>query len=249
MTFQPPPPPPGENPPTPPPPPPPTPPPGQWGPAPGSGQPTPGGGYPAAGGGYPAPRAGFDPKTVNPLDWAILGVGFLTLIFSFFSFYTASASGGGLSASESWSAWHDIFGGGFFGWIGMIFAVLATIALALEVFSAQVKFAIATRLLVLYGFALGAICEILAIFIHPKFASESVGGFHASFGHGFSFWIILILTIAGTGLALMRAQQTNTQMPGPLANLPNIGAKGPQGGLGGPPPPPPPPPGYGPPTP
>jgi hypothetical protein len=230
MTFQPPPPPGGEPPALPPPPP------GQWGPPPG--------------GDYPATRGAFDPKTVNPLDWAILGVGFLTLIFSFFSFYTYSESGGGVSGSVSWSAWHDIFGGGFFGWIGMVFAVLATVVLAMDLFSAQVKFVIASRLLVLYGFALAAICEILAIFIHPKFASASasIGGFHvsASFGHGFSFWIILILTLGGTVLALMRAQQTNTALPGALANLPSIGAKGQQGGRGGPPPPPP---GYTPPPP
>jgi hypothetical protein len=232
MTFQPP-PPPGGN----PPPPPPPPPPGQWGQPPG--------------GGYPAQRPGFDPKTVNPLDWAILGVGFLTLIFSFFSFYTASASGT-VSGSESWSAWHDIFGGGFFGWIGMVFAVLATVVLALELFSPQVKFALPARLLVLYGYALAAICEILAIFIHPTFGSASIGGAHFSFGHGFSFWIILILTLGGTVLALMRAQQTNTALPGALANLPDIGAKGPQGGIGGgpsAPPPPPPPAGYNPPPP
>jgi hypothetical protein len=210
MTFQPP---PGDTPPpaSPPPPPPPS---GQWGPPPGAG--------------YPAPQGGgFDPKTVNPLDWAILGVGALTLIFSFFGFYTASISGPGFDESESWSAWHDIFGGGFFGWIGMIFAVAATVVLALALFQPQVKFAWPSRLIVLAGYAAGALCEILAIFIHPKFASASgsIAGAHysSSFGHGFSFWITLILVLGGTVLALMRLQQTGGKLPGALGNLPNIG--------------------------
>jgi hypothetical protein len=213
MTFQPPPPPPGETPPSPPPPPPP--PGGQWGPPPG--------------GGYPAPQTGFDPKTVDRFDWAILGVGFLTLIFSFFSFYSASVSGAGISESESWSAWHDIFGGGFFGWIGMVLAVAGTVVLALQLFSPQVKFPMESRVLVLGGFALGALCEILAIFIHPKFASADGPGFHASFGHGFSFWVVLILTLGGTVLALMRVQQTGGKLPGALNNLPTIGPRGTQG--------------------
>src|SRR5262245_34841338 len=90
MTSQPP--PPGDQPPAPPPPPP-----GQWGPPPGG---------PAGSGGS------FDPKTVNPLDWAILGIGFLIFIFSFIDFYSgATITCGGRSADVSGgseSAWHDI---------------------------------------------------------------------------------------------------------------------------------------------
>jgi hypothetical protein len=213
MTFQPPPPPP---PPPGGPPPPPPPPPG--GPPP----PPPGGGY-----GPPPPTGGgaFDPKSVNPLDWAILGVGLLTLIFSFFGVYKFS---GNVIASQSYSAWHDIFGGGFFAWIGMVLAVLGAAALAVGLFAPQVNLPMAARTLAFEGFALGFICEILAIFIHPKFASQSVdvGGihYHASFGHGFSFWILLILTAVGTVLALMRAQQTGTKLPGPMGSLPKIGS-------------------------
>lgn len=200
MTFQPP---PGDT--------PPPPPPGQWGPPPG---------------GAPAK---FDPKTVNNLDWAILGVGFLVLIFSFFGFYSFSTSGGGFDQSESWSAWHDIFGGGFFAWIGVIFAVAATVVLALALFQPQIKFPLESRLLTLAGFALSALCEILAIFIHPDFGSASgtIAGVHysSSFGHGFSFWVTLILALGGTVLALMRLQQTGGTLPGPLSNVPNIGGQ------------------------
>src|SRR5690348_14070625 len=44
---------------------------------------------PPQGSPYPAPRSTFDPKTVNPLDWGILGAGLLAFIFSFIDFYTA----------------------------------------------------------------------------------------------------------------------------------------------------------------
>jgi hypothetical protein len=275
MTFQPPPPPPPPGAPPPPPPPPGGRPQGQWGPPPGGAPyPAPGGpGYPAPGaapggapygapgtGAYAAPggspygppaRGGFDPKSVNPLDWAILGIGFLVLIFSFFGFYTASNSGGAgfAAASKSAGAWHEIFGGGFFGWIAMVFAVAGTVALAITLFAPQIRMPFPGRLIALAGFAAGLLCELLAVFIHPKFFHESATilgqHFSADFGHGFSFWISLVLILAGAVLCLMRLQQTGGQLPGPLGNVPNIG-----GHRSGnrPPPPPPPGPGYGPPA-
>jgi hypothetical protein len=226
MTFQPPPPP-------PPPPsgdPPPPPPPGQWGP-------TPGGGYPA--------RQAFDPKSVNPLDWAILGLGALILIFSFFSYYTLSAG----PISDSTGAWHFSHGS-FIAWFAMVFAVAGAVVLALELIAPEVKLPRPSRDVSAGLLGIGSVLYILAIFIHPKFFDE--GGF--SFGHGFSFWLSLIMSLAATVLAVMRLQQTGGTLPGPLANLPNIGQRGPRGGIGrtsgpgmAPPPGQAPPPTYGPP--
>ena len=88
MTFQPP--PPGGNPPAPPPPPP-----GQWGPPPG---------------GPAVPAGSFDPKTVNPLDWGIIGIGLLGLPLLVLRLLHASTVGG-FCESVSAGAWH-----GFFGW-------------------------------------------------------------------------------------------------------------------------------------
>jgi hypothetical protein len=205
MTFQPPPPPPGDN----PPPPPPPPPPGQWGPPPG-------------GAGHQA----FDPKNVNRLDWGILAAGFLVFIFSFISFYSGGkVTCGGRSISLSGgsaSAWHDIIGGGFFGWFAMVFAVAGAVAVAMELFAPQVKFPIANRLAALGLFGLALLFEIIGIFVTP---SDSAFGCSASVGHGAGFWISLILILAGTGMALMRAQQTGTALPGPLSNIPPIGPK------------------------
>jgi hypothetical protein len=112
---------------------------------------------------------------------------------------------------------------------------------------------------------------IIAIFAHPKFYNGSVDGFSAHFGHGFSFWVSLVFSLAILVLSLMRVQQSGQQLPGALGNLPNLGAYGPGGtqppaspyaqpgqtspGYTPPPPPPgyapppPPPPGYAPPPP
>jgi hypothetical protein len=221
MTFQPPPPPPGGN-------PPPPPPPGQWGPPPG--------------GGNPAPQGGFNASNVNPLDWGIIGAGVLAFIFSLFSYYTVTVSFGGQSASASASAWH-----GFFGWFAALLAVAGAAVVAMDLFAPQVKLPIATRLAGLALFAVATLCVILALFVFP---GGDVSGVGVDEGHGFGYWASLIVILAGTVLSLMRLQQTGGKLPGPLANMPNIGAKGPQGGMGGggqggtPPPPPP---GYGPP--
>jgi hypothetical protein len=190
MTFQPPPPPPGDN----PPPPPPPPPPGQWGQPSGAGGPV-------------------DPKTVNPLDWAILGLGLLTFIFSFFDYYTASY--GPFSASES--AWH-----GFFGWFAMLLAVAGSVAVGLELFMPQFKMPWPNRVVGLALYVLAVVCMVIAGFVTPG-VSGAISG--VDFGRGIGFYGSLIFILAGTVLSFMRAQQTHTQLPGPLGNLPQIGPK------------------------
>src|SRR5262249_17032347 len=153
------------------------------------------GGYappPSQPGGYGSPSGGppaFNAANVNPLDWTILGIGLLTFIFSFVTYYsggTVTCGGQSLSASGgSPSAWHDILGGGLLGWFAMLFAILGAGAVAMEIFAPQVKFPVANRLAALALFAAAALFAIIAIFVTPG-ASESFGGVHcsASVGHG-----------------------------------------------------------------
>jgi hypothetical protein len=209
MTFQPP---PGET--------PPPPPPGQWGPPPGG---APGG-----------PPAKFDPKAVNPLDWAIVGAGVLAFLFSFIDFYDgADVEAGGRSATVdagTWSAWHDVVGGGFFSWFAMVFAIAGAVLVALELFQPQMKLPIANRLGALGLFALASLFEIIGIFVTPGdsgSAGLAGGDIDVSLNHGFGFWVSLIVILAGTVVALMRLQQTGGKLPGALGNMPNIG--GPKG--------------------
>jgi hypothetical protein len=203
MTFQPPPPPPppGGNPPPPPPPPPggtpPPPPPGQWGASSGPG--------------------GFDPKTVNNLDWAILAIGFLTFIFSLFSFYTAKVSFEGLHASAHENGWH-----GFFGWFAVLLALIGSVLVGMALFAPHVKLPVANRLAALGLYALATLCIIIAWFVTPGTNGNTFGG-KVDYGRGFGFYIDLILIIAGLVLTLMRAQQTGTALPGPLNKVPKIG--------------------------
>lgn len=155
------------------------------------------------GGGQPN-RPSFDAKTVNPLDWAILAAGALAFIFSFVSYYTYGPF--------SESAWH-----GFFGWFAMLAALVGSAAVAVELFSPQTRLPIGNRLLGLGAYAVATLCVILALFIYPD------SGFGV--GHGVGYWISLIVIIAGLVLSLMRLQQTGGQLPGALANMPNVGSR------------------------
>jgi hypothetical protein len=157
------------------------------------------------------------------LDWAILGIGVLAFIFSFFDWY--SFSEGGFSVSEN--AWH-----GFFGWFAALCAIAGAALVALALFMPQFKMPVANRLAGLGLFALATVCMILAIFITPSYNGIDVPS-GVDKGRDFGFWVSLILVIAGLVLSLMRLQQTGGTLPGALANLPNIGARGPQGGIPG----------------
>lgn len=210
MTFQPPPPPPGDN-------PPPPPPPGQWGPGPGGSAP-------------------FDPKSVNQLDWGILGAGVLIFIFSFIDFYTytgkeqcitiagqRSCGGGGGSVDQSgWS--------GFLSLLAILLVLVGIALIAMELFAPQVKLPIANRVASLGAFALAAVLLIIALFVVPDYGGGGPGYDQAvDEGHGFGYWACLILVLAATVVSLMRVQQTGTKLPGALGNLPDIGSKGPGG--------------------
>lgn len=238
MTYQPPPPPPGQPPQGPsyqgpsyqgPPPPPPQgqppagPPPGQWG--------QPQGGPPAGQWGGPTggparPGGSFDPKTVDPLDWGIIAAGVLAFIFSFVSYYTYSYG----PYSASLNAWH-----GFFGWFAMLLALVGSAAVALDLFMPHVKLPFPNRLVGLAAYALAVICVILALFVTP---GPDLSGTGIDEGHGFGYWISLIVIIAGAVLSFLRFQRTGGQLP-IGANRPGGTGRAPGGGYGPPPGPPP----------
>jgi hypothetical protein len=163
---------------------------------------------------------GVDLRAVHLLDWALLALGLATLIFSCFDFYHFTSNYAG---SRGFSAWHDIAGGGFFGWFGVVLPVLGSVVLALALFEPSATFPMDARLIAFYGWAAGMVCELLAIVLHPKFYNTTTNGAVAKLGHGVSFWFILVLTVVGTVVALMRVQQQNLTLAGPLKNLPNIG--------------------------
>lgn len=172
------------------------------------------------------PGAAFDPKRVNPLDWGILAAGVLAFIFSFMSYYTVSVSVSGFgSASASGNAWH-----GFFGWFAMLCALVGSAIVGAEIFAPSVKLPFAARLASLAAYAVATLCVVLALFVFPgNTGGISEFGVHVNKGHGAGYWLSLIVIIAGLVLTLMRFQQGGGKLPGPLANMPNIGAHGPGG--------------------
>ncbi|MCW2528509.1 MAG: hypothetical protein JWM76_3369 [Pseudonocardiales bacterium] len=164
-------------------------------------------------------RTSFDPKAVNPLDWGIIGAGVLAFLFSLFGFYKAKATINigtvKQSTSESFSAWHEVFGGGFFGWFAMVFAVAGAVVLALTLFvpGTKIPIPLTARQLVLALFAAATLFEILAIFIKPGVETGSGLGYSFSFGHGFAFWVSLIVIIAGTVLSYLRLKELGEKLP------------------------------------
>jgi hypothetical protein len=214
---------------------------GGYGPPPSYGSGGPGGaGVPGAAG---APRSsGFDAKSVNPLDWAILGAGLLALIFSFFAFYSydpkgvaskeCSSSASSLSSVEkslcggdSASAWH-----GFFGWFGVLLLVVAALAVAMALFAPQVSLPVPARLLGAGLAALGVLMIIVSLFVIPDWPPIADLGVSSSAydkvidnGVGFSWYIVLLLGLVITALSVMRHQQTGGSLPGRGASASGAG--------------------------
>ncbi len=150
-------------------------------------------------------RSGFDPKAVNPLDWAILGCGFLALIFSFFSYYTASVHGFA-SVSGSAGAWH-----GFFGWFAALLALVSASVLAVALFVPDVRIPYSVRLLCLAGFALATVCVLLAWIVTPSSVGGGVRGIDT--GRGVGFYLSLIVIVAGFVLSFLRLRATGGKLP------------------------------------
>jgi hypothetical protein len=153
----------------------------------------------------PVTPAAFDPAAVERLDWAIVGAGVLTLLFSFFDYYTVTASFGAYSASASASAWH-----GFFGWFGALAAFAASVALLAHL-AGRLPGNLPGRLVVLGGFALGTLCTLLALLIFPD-GGYSGGGVHT--GHGVGYWGSLLFVIVGLALSYRRFTAEGGVLPG-----------------------------------
>jgi hypothetical protein len=148
-----------------------------------------------AGGGYNADQMKAAVTGANPYDLGIIGAGVLAFIFSLFSYYKASASGGGFSVSTSESAWH-----GFFGWFAALVALVASALLAAAILGVKLLDAKMLRLVLLVAYGVAAVCVILALFVIP--GKVDVPG--VDYGHGIGYWVSLIVILAGLGLSFLR---------------------------------------------
>lgn len=135
----------------------------------------------------------------DKLDLGIIAAGVIAFLASFMPFYTASVGNAAFHVSANASAWH-----GFFGWFGILCclagAVVATLALL------DVALPMPAGLTVLGAFALGTLCLILALFVFPGGGCGGVPG--CDTGHGFGYWLALLVGLVGTGLAYLRTKDT-----------------------------------------
>jgi hypothetical protein len=159
----------------------------------------------------------FDPKSVSPLDWGLIAAGLLTLLLSFFGYYKYSVSvnlpGVTGSNSTTFSAWH-----GFFGWFAALVAFAAAVLLAMDLI-AKITLPFPVRLAVLGGFGLALLCTLLALFIVPGPSGGNFGGgISLDKGHGFSYWLSLLVLLAATVVSFMRFQQTGGKLPGKVTS-------------------------------
>jgi hypothetical protein len=160
-------------------------------------------------------RPGTDPKHVHPLAWGIVVAGVLIFGFSLTSYYTFAmkracvtvgpgrvCAGGGNAGN--WTAWH-----GYFGWLATVLAMLGSVLVAVELFMPQAGPPRPTRLVGLIAYALATLSVVLALVVIPD--PHGIRGFDK--GHGFGYWISLILILAGLAMSLVRSQQADGEVP------------------------------------
>lgn len=148
----------------------------------------------------PTPSAPTPLASFHQFDLGLIGAGLLTFIASLLPFYTASADVLGSTVSDSGNAWN-----GFFGWFGALCALAGAVLVGLH--AMKVALPIPVRLAALVAFGLAALCMVLAFFIIPGSDCDDVGlGIcdAIDFGHGFGYWLALILSLAGAALAFLR---------------------------------------------
>jgi len=205
-------------------------------------------GYPPAPGygqGYPPPPAAASGQSinfaaVNPYDWALIAIGAVGFIFGFFQYYTADAG----SYSDSAGVFgDDLLSGTFVGILAWLLLLAGGVVVALKVFAPAMKSN--TKLYLIAGglFAGAALFYLIGFFAIGIDDAQCQGNsacenaISDAFGFGFSYWLSLILALAGAGLAIWRFTQLGGKLPGigGLGGSGTPGAAGPQGGFAPPP--------------
>lgn len=169
-----------------------------------SGMGQPGANRPASMGGL----QGFDPKSINPLDWGIIAAGLIAFIFSTFDYFTYKITIDPFSRKGSTSAWHGVLAP-----FATLLVILASALLAVHLI-AKLQLAFPVRLVVLAAFALASLLLLLALFVVPG-NTGGLGAFGVKIekGHGIGYWVSLLAVLAGTGLSFKRFTDTGGKLP------------------------------------
>jgi hypothetical protein len=162
---------------------------------------------PAGGTSYDSAAAKAALQGANKLDLGIIAAGVVAWLAGFMPFYTASVSAGGFSQSASASAYH-----GFFGWFALWVALATAVVVALSLFNV-VRLPMAVHQIAVAGFGLSLLCLVLALFIFPGGGcpdTGGLGGLSCDTGHGFGYWLALLVVLAGTVLSVLRMRESTT---------------------------------------
>lgn len=179
-------------------------------------------GYPAPGYGPPAGAPGaygppgqqaaggrskpsFDPSKVSIAGWGVLGASLLTLIASFFSFWTVSG-GGLLGLSVSYGGWHSWW------WIPILLAVVIGVVYALQLAGVVSKSQVRPEWLA-YGAAASFVLMIV-VFIVTLFYSGPGSAFEGlPHSPSFGVFFALVTTAALTYFTALAAQGAGAKLP------------------------------------
>jgi hypothetical protein len=146
--------------------------------------------------------ASFDPKRVNTLDWVVIGAGGLAFIASFFNWYSASVSFGGLKQSHGVSAWSA----GFAAWFSVLLLVVAAGLVLAAAAGQAVKISVPLPVLTLGLSVLALVLIVLRWLTFPSAKDElgSLGsGLDASSGAGVGLYIGLVCALAAAVASFM----------------------------------------------
>ncbi|RIJ78201.1 hypothetical protein D1871_03845 [Nakamurella silvestris] len=170
---------------------------------------------PQPGYGAPGPATpAFDPSKVSPLGWAVVGASLLTLIASFFNFWSVSVKTVYSSGSTGYSGWS------LWWWIPVLIALAVGVVYLLGLIGVVKPGQVKSEWL-FYGAAISFVLMILVL-IHT-FAYDGPGGLFGgigslddtglSVGPGFGVWFALVTTLALTYVTLLNAEVSGGKVP------------------------------------
>jgi hypothetical protein len=152
---------------------------------------------------------------VNPNDWVLMVIALAVLVFSFFEFYTYDPAGGGCCGVTN-GAWH-----GFLGWAAVMLILIAGVGVAAAVLAPRPMRRIPVRLIAVILAAFALLFLVIAIFVIPdgEYQGVTISSDATDSGHGFSFWIILILAVVFLALCVTRYHRTGGSFSRVAQNL------------------------------
>jgi len=143
---------------------------------------------------------------VTIAGWGVLGSALLTLVASFFPFWSVTGTGIFLSASTTASGWYQWW------WIPIVLAVAVGVVYALELFGIVETTQVKPEWLA-YGAAASFV--LMLIVMIQAFLYTGPGGVFADFphGHGFGVFFAVVTTAALTYFTPLAAQSSGANLP------------------------------------